>query len=686
MPTIPSGSPYRAPCGGWPATAIVGLGDCANHFDPTENGFAVKTNVTTLFDGSALLTRPVRSCGDTAAGIIELHACSGGQTAIADNCYSAGAGTVNSAFCRKLGFKNLAAGKYWHGRWGFTGAGADGCSGYTASPGGTKYRTKAMTCTETSGTYSGGVYTTLATQITARTYTIGRYTGLVTETAKSDGGYTGPGYNGAQKAAQFDYACGTWADAGALGGPTVTVLNGGTVSGATVNSSSVSATAIAFDVTILATGAFNRYVVSVTLSDPYTSADVNTDLNGLLAAWDLADDTLYPWRQDGQCYLAPYVTYDEIQDLDVNQFSLPADTFADTSGGRYVVPATGAIVGLPVPAGYGRYWDKTHITWINRDCGSGPFWDIHYIGAFAPDWCPNATQWFDEIQGGQGSAGAWAGYPAGNAFSNKVIKVVWAETLNGFKPSHNYARPCGAVDAAYLDQTTATCSGGHLVGTPRFSSVPGSCPVPPASGYQWNDTSPKGDFIFKEWAYDYRDIAITPGLRATTGGFKTFTATQSCVTFIPCYPAVATITPAGTGYTFPNAVNYTLPDLGIDEPLGCYWQARVEQWMIDPLWQVPSSACSAQTEDDGTGTVGTYLPPFEEARLAPPAGAPAYPSGCGVNYTGYVSARNSGGGTIPECEPPDKGQCQYPRWITQLNQEQYCTWDIPPDECAYVDA
>ena len=679
---IPLSTPYRPPCGGWPTPILATLGPPNQHCNPADNGKPIWQNLTKLADGSAPTYSPTAPPG--------LHACTGGQTTIGDNCYQVQtpAATKDFLTCRKLGFKNLVAAHFWPGRLGFTDTSFDNCTGgvYTSSPNGTRYRTKTMTATETNGTYSGGIYTTLGTQITARTYTVGKLTGLVTETVKTDSGYTGSGYNGAHKAAHFDYACGTWSDPAGLGGSVAVALNGGSPTGVTVNRSTVTATNIAFDVTVLATGAFNRYVVSVTLSDPYTSADWNTDTDALFANWDLSDDAIYPFRQDGNCWLAPLLTYDEVQNLNVNQFSLPADTFSDTTAGRYGTPATGNVIGAPLPAGYDKYWDTTARIYLPDGLGG---WTLEGYGEYAPDWCPRATQWMNNLEGTYGSAGAWmqCNYnPAGglgSLFGGRYSKCIWAETIMFVKPSHNYARPCGPDDAAYLDQTTATCSGGHLVGTPRFSSVPNPCSAPSASHYEWNDTGKKGDFIWKEWQYDYRDIARGTATRATTGGLKTFTASQACITHTPCCPNVALIAPASVTYAWSNVVQYNMPTFTLDETLSAYWQGRVEQWMKDPLWQVPSSACvTPQIEDDGTSTTGTYFPPYEEARTAVPSGAPAYPAGCGVNYTGYVAARNSGGDQIPECEPPQNGQCQYARWVTWLNQETACTWDIPADMCA----
>ena len=212
------GSPYRAPCAGWSSPLVVSLGPENQHCNPGDNGKPIWQNLTVLFDSSAPTGNP--SAPPT------LHACSGGQTLIGDNCYQvqSPAAYKNFSTCHKYGFKNLVGVKYWHGRLGF--AGGDCGGSYASTPNGTRYRTKAMVGTSESGTRVLLVFTPLTTASTGRTYTVARYTGLVAETSKVDVGYTGSGFNSAQKAAQFDYQCGSWVDTGGRGSGIVDVLNG----------------------------------------------------------------------------------------------------------------------------------------------------------------------------------------------------------------------------------------------------------------------------------------------------------------------------------------------------------------------------------------------------------------------------------------------------------------------------
>ena len=711
-------SPYRQPCSPWASTPSY-LGQQNQHYNEAENGKQIVQNLTTILGGAA---------PSAQVAITQPDACSAGQTVVIyENCYKVQTPTAykDYATCCKRGFKNLAAGKIWQGRFPFTTASTgDTCATYPATPIQTKYRTKAMISGSLGAVSqvksSLGVITTLGTSTSSRTYTVAKNSGRVSETAKSDSGtgtYSSPGYSSELQAClQMDYACDVWAcSASGLGGDIVTALNDPSAPstlpsdafrGVVVESRSMSATIIAFSVTRYSSGgagdlwASNHYDVIITLSDPYTGADLDADINAALGQVDMADVALYPWRSGGNgdtCAYAPYVTYDDVGGTP-DQFSAYGDTFSDTRAGRWTdqtgtpVPATGGYVGLFVPAGYDAYWDKTARIYAD-DILTG-------YGAYAPDWCPHATQWFDTQMAKWGSNGAWLNYNSsrglgGYPFGDRAVKCIWAEVLMFAKPSHNFARPCGSADAAAINQVTATCSGGVLSGSPLFSGVPSTCPVPPTGGYEWNDTDQKGDFIFKEWQYDTRDSILNPGSYPYSVDMKAFYATQACISHVPCCPNVAMICPSGLTYGFTNVAYYGMRSFGsgIDETLGTYWQARPEQWMKDPLWQPPQQ-CPVEVvtppwqEDDGTGTTGQYFPPFEEARVAVPSGAPSYPSGFGVNYSGYVAYWNSTGNEIPECQAPQLGVChlagrsEVAPWIAWDNQVVNCTWDIPPEECA----
>jgi hypothetical protein len=77
--------------------------------------------------------------------------------------------------------------------------------------------------------------------------------------------------------------------------------------------------------------------VTCTLSSPYTSADVQTEMRNLLGYYPLDDDILLPWRTalDG----GPLVSYDE-------GISVPVAQATDSN-----IPFSGRIMGKPAPRG-----------------------------------------------------------------------------------------------------------------------------------------------------------------------------------------------------------------------------------------------------------------------------------------------------------------------------------------------
>jgi len=214
-----------------------------------------------------------------------------------------------------------------------------------------------------------------------------------------------------------------------------------------------------------------------------------------------------------------------------------------------------------------------------------------------------------------------------------------------------------------------------------------------APAYQWADENPKGQYVFAEWQFDFRDFAegdrvcqqafecnycadsTVPGgvscvmidsthyrsslryYQATHGmprEVKVFNASQRCLSITPCCPSVLAITP--NGETWLNADVLSFPGtVPADARYGGRWQSGFVQHMIDPLWQIPHIPCDGSfdpltdvwREDDGechnddeidaaTGKFIHWFPqrPWVENILAVPTGAPALPSGI---YIGYLS-------------------------------------------------
>jgi hypothetical protein len=229
--------------------------------------------------------------------------------------------------------------------------------------------------------------------------------------------------------------------------------------------------------------------VTLTLSEPYTGADVMSDLKALLATWDLTDHALYPPRIDAITNGGPLVAYNErlqveISALDSIDPTAYPDGWTDTSPPQYLTRAEGSVVGGPLPRGCEPYLDIYHKQWDlsdadNPDATFGYFAPKRYgmRSDAAPFHIPHATQWTDELhhlslphgpfvycQTGGTLVGARLFYPHFHGAQNKqseapggVWMSKWAEVLMFEKPPHNYQRPCGQYDAAAVDLSTVDC-------------------------------------------------------------------------------------------------------------------------------------------------------------------------------------------------------------------------------------
>jgi hypothetical protein len=259
-------------------------------------------------------------------------------------------------------------------------------------------------------------------------------------------------------------------------------------------------------------------------------------------------------------------------------------------------------------------------------------------------------------------------------------------------------------------------------GSLRWPNAPSDC----GDG---SDISKKGDFVTRTATFDYRaggeylrllnqsnnwfdsgvtcvcelssDITSAPGFTAppspgpaplpistdpsAPANLANFQITQQRLPFNSNYLAVVFITP--NGERSPNSLTLPVPATTIDVMYGSLAIRDVQQWMVDPLWQnPPPESCDGNTfymADNGSGgqaepdlgyygasEVIYYPVPYEEARVAPPAGAPALPSGV------LMGATNIGTADVPNwvgplfgCPQPG-GENNFAPWVyytTQLN-------------------
>lgn len=427
------------------------------------------------------------------------------------------------------------------------------------------------------------------------------------------------------------------------------------------------------DDTIASGGTGIVAAITITLSSPYAGSDCVNDCIFLLAQWNLTDDLVYPFRTDTMVNLAPLVTYDESNRGDpLSAIISPPGTYG---GG------TGTLLGAPTPCNAAQgccdlYWNPTHPNYsygiIDDEGDMG--WILGSYGAYSPPWCPQATQWTDNFAASSLYGGAWMGCggegsnifpfpslgsdlePAVSGFSEGCYMQKWAETKMFTKPSHNFARPCGA-DRLAVDQTTINCATGNG-GTFRWPDVPCDCdnatnnpgpaapaPCPPPTGEtpnQWNDTGMKGDWAYRILTYNARDIGeyyrgqnwTTNGCPGSAAGFpgvlprggnvlENISTTQSCSKYLNCCPVVICFSPNASD-TWTNGVTLPMPATPLDYLYGSFAYADVWQFMVDPLYQTPACQSPAPAA------------PLEECRVTLPAGAPALPAGIilGVEQTG----------------------------------------------------
>jgi len=534
--------------------------------------------------------------------------------------------------------------------------------------------------------------------------------------------------------------------------------------------------------------------ITYTLSDEYTTADVYSELVGLLDQWDLTDDLLYPWRVDPFPSVAPLVTYDENQTPQEPTAGCPIDDEGtcpeDTS------TFTGNIRGAPSCVGCDNHFDWQHVTW--QECEGSPF-DFTYgarsgqenYGDVTDYYPPKAsTQWTDNLTACSMLPGAFLMSIGSVAYAQK-----WAETVIQ-RPSYNFFRPCGA-DRDLRDQSTINCdeedeafnplgdlrfpdawpicgrvpvlsasaaagtvtvnlgqpapylrTGDHVDFTDGSGSVTesnktvtvisetqftfsGSVPTgtwvksQSAPDYKWNDSDPKGDYVWAEWTWDNRDwqerdavidnsggdCGLTPGggpIRqyqddhGMPRGVSAFSYGQGCAELQPCVPIVLCFSP--NGEDFPSSPDTrTFPgSMAIDPQYnGPSWQGAFAQNLTDPLFQALVPPCIQDEEtdewtqssclraaDEGWcqpddclegvgGTVYYAHPDLVENITALPSGAPSLPSGI---YLGYLSLASldtaspvSGNILPPPPAPGDNGsaipnQATQAPWVVFYNE------------------
>lgn len=220
-------------------------------------------------------------------------------------------------------------------------------------------------------------------------------------------------------------------------------------------------------------------LLQATLTEPYTSADVNADADTLLSQWDLQDDVQYPWRTDSNLTRGPLVSYNE---RGPTTPQVGTSEFADTSRPPWPSQSEGAILGAPLPVhgpkgelySYEPYFNFYHINWRFEESDRGhPQGFVESYGAPSP--YPNATQWIDDDQARV--------FPAG---------PFWAFGSEFEEKDHLMFR----LKSQYITDTEGEWEQGGYGGFVKCKWAE-----------KLDSASPPGkDIVFKDWKFDFRDF------------------------------------------------------------------------------------------------------------------------------------------------------------------------------------
>lgn len=213
---------------------------------------------------------------------------------------------------------------------------------------------------------------------------------------------------------------------------------------------------------------------NASLSNPYTSQQVSTDIDTAMKSWTnaLTDNVSYPWRTDQQPTQGPLCCYDES-----TGGVIPSIGTCTTS-----ILYTGRLLGAPAPSGLiPGVWIPDHENYcvcqfvddFGENCSV--FYGKEY-GAWSNDvaHCPSATKALTLFESNNMPFGALAGngfmkqFPSscndGDPFTlnpEVMYKCIWAEIVHP-KESYNYARPC-ALDRFQISTPSARCVSSSLV-------------------------------------------------------------------------------------------------------------------------------------------------------------------------------------------------------------------------------
>jgi len=190
------------------------------------------------------------------------------------------------------------------------------------------------------------------------------------------------------------------------------------------------------------------YTATVNLGDENKSSDIESDCKSLLNQWDMTDDTVYPWRTDTECRVAPMVIRREAHG------TAPSIGYCESvTDSNLLSKFDGSIYGAPLSA---AYYDKGWFDFIEDEYHYQEDGKLCYsYGNYSPTYLPTtATHWTD----GALDTGIFGRFIVnyqyilppfvnhGCAFLANNQEAFWASKWAEIKeplPSQNYWGECG---------------------------------------------------------------------------------------------------------------------------------------------------------------------------------------------------------------------------------------------------
>jgi hypothetical protein len=515
-------------------TAPFGRLDSAQYF--TDNGVTAEasglpagTFGTWLKDGDEH-GLSMQTVYDTLEDIIACAADDATHKATDHNCYVK-SGTVNMGELRRRGMKGVGAVKQWHGLTGWLTK-----DGYAPDPTEAPNQVRYLTRTAVVANYytNGLVPPTTADAVTTGTLTrsasINRLSGIQTVSGVESATNSNHGSPIADATAlalmQTDCATNpfnttdipTVATFLALWPGAFTVTTSGTTGTYSDNFANADGsfgqqftltttrtdTVYTWDYVWLqsyggVTYLKQSYSGSITLSDPYTSADCLADWQAAQSAWDLSDGTLGKWRRDELLGNMPWIFYDEVGSAEPGFPALTMDDYTqpqngdgswpqrawldaadyewqNPSGGFNSVPnvAGGNLLKTPLrtgdiiahsKAGSQRHFWFAYQHMVRKASAPGAahpyYWAHEENGRASESPLPEVTlRWLNKLEaqydpnGGKESPGVFPGAYLHQA-SGVLTGVKFVEVAQPWLAT-NYGRPCGP-DKYAVQQDTVCC-------------------------------------------------------------------------------------------------------------------------------------------------------------------------------------------------------------------------------------